>query len=49
MFNNNYKLYFHKVNDTKWDIGSYIHVSNIKEVDDLLYIYKRIKNYTCMF
>lgn len=45
MFSNKYKLYFHKVNDSKWDIESYIHVCDIEKKDDLLYLYKKVPNY----
>ena len=46
MFSKNYKLYFHKVNDSNWGLNSYMHISNIKEKDDLYYLYKKITNYT---
>lgn len=46
MFTKSYKLYFHKVNDSNWDLDSYMHISNIKEKNDLYYLYKRVENYT---
>ena len=46
MFKKKYKLYFHKVNDSNWGIDSYIYVCDIDNEDDLLYLYKKIPNYT---
>ena len=38
MFDQKFILWFHKVNDEKWGLDSYIKISKIKELDDLLYI-----------
>jgi hypothetical protein len=46
MFSNNYNMYFHKVNDSNWDINSYIKINQIEKMDDLLYLFNKIKNYT---
>ena len=45
MFSNNYDIYFHKVNDTNWDLDSYIKICKIKKIDDLLYLFKKVNNY----
>jgi hypothetical protein len=42
----NLTLWFHRVNDNNWNIQSYKKVVEIKEVDDLLYTYKKINNFT---
>ena len=46
MFTNKYTLWFHSVNDEKWGIDSYTKVSNIKNMDDYLYTFKKINNIT---
>tara|TARA_B110000037_G_scaffold184797_2_gene213874 strand:+ start:1155 stop:1601 length:447 start_codon:yes stop_codon:yes gene_type:complete len=39
-------MYFHEVNNSKWGVDSYIKISDIKNLNDLLYLYKKIPNYT---
>ena len=43
-FNNNYNLWFHKINDNKWGLDSYKNICTIKNEDDFLYTFKRIKS-----
>jgi hypothetical protein len=42
-FNNYYNLWFHKINDNKWGINSYKNICTIRNKDDFLYTFKRIK------
>ena len=30
MFKNNYKMYFHEVDNSEWGIDSYVNIANIK-------------------
>lgn len=46
MLKNKSTMYFHKVDDNKWGLDSYTKISNIKKLDDLLYIYKKIPHFT---
>ena len=43
---NNVTLWFHKVNDNNWGIESYEKVIDINSLDDFLYTYKKINNFT---
>lgn len=42
-FKNKYNLWFHKINDNKWGLNSYKNVCEIKNDNDFLYTFKRIK------
>ena len=39
-------LWFHKVNDNKWDINSYKKIVDLCDLDDFLYTYKMINNFS---
>jgi len=39
-------LWFHKVNDTNWDIDSYRKVIDFDNLDDFLYTYKMIESFS---
>jgi|688.fasta_scaffold996267_1 hypothetical protein len=43
---NNVTLWFHKVNDNNWDINSYEKIIDIESIDDFLYTYKKLGNFT---
>ena len=43
---NNVTLWFHKINDNNWDINSYEKIVDIESVDDFLYTYKKLGNFT---
>ena len=46
MFKNNYKMYFHEVNNSNWGIESYINIADLSNINDLLYLFKMVKNFT---
>ena len=45
-FNNKYNLWFHKLNDKKWNIDSYKNICTLENLDDFLFTFNRIKNLT---